>query len=80
MYSQIDKDRLTKAGRFQLDDITLVQYLSADGSNKNAKSISIRTQVIEINIFESLEGPGLSGNVVVADAQSVISHLPLTCY
>jgi hypothetical protein len=80
MYSQIDKDRLTKAGRFQLDDITLVSYLSADGSNKNAKSISIRTQVIEINIFESLEGPGLSGNVVVADAQSVISHLPLTGY
>ena len=42
MYSQIDKDTLTKAGRFQLDDITLVSYQSADGSNKNAKSISIK--------------------------------------
>ena len=80
MYSQIDKDRLTKAGRFLLDDITLVSYQSADGSNSNAKSISIRNQVIEINIYESLEGPGLSGNIVVADAQSVISHLPLTGY
>lgn len=80
MYSQIDKDRLTKAGRFLLDDITLVSYQSADGSNSNAKAISIRSQVIEINIYESLEGPGLSGNVVVADAQSVISHLPLTGY
>ena len=80
MYSQIDKDTLTKAGRFQLDDITLVSYQSADGSNKNAKAISIKTQVLEINLYESLEGPGLSGNVVVADAQAVISHLPLTGY
>lgn len=80
MYSQIDKDKLTKAGRFLLDDITLVSYQSADGSNQNAKSISIKTQVLEINLYESLEGAGLSGNVVVADGQAVISHLPLTGY
>ena len=80
MYSQIDKDTLTKAGRFLLDDITLVSYQSADGSNQNAKAISIKSQVLEINLYESLEGPGLSGNVVIADGQSVISHLPLTGY
>ena len=39
MYKQIDRDRLTKAGRYLLDDITWVSYQSADGSNKNAKSI-----------------------------------------
>ena len=33
-----------------------------------------------MNIYESLQGPGLSGNIVVADGQSVISHLPLTGY
>ena len=80
MYSQIDKDRLTKAGRFLLDDITLVSYQSADGSNTNAKAVSIKSLVLEINIYESLEGPGLSGNVVVADGQAVVSHLPLTGY
>ena len=35
MYTQIDTDRLQKAGRFLLDDISLVSYQSADGSNKN---------------------------------------------
>ena len=80
MYSQIDTSKLTRAGRFLLDDITLVSYQSADGSNKNAKSISIKTQVLEIDIYETLDGAGLSGSVVVADGQSVISHLPLTGY
>ena len=80
MYSQIDTSKLTRAGRFLLDDIVLVSYQSADGSNKNAKSISIRSQVLEIDIYESLNGAGLSGSVVVADGQSVISHLPLTGY
>ncbi|SVC20917.1 uncharacterized protein METZ01_LOCUS273771, partial [marine metagenome] len=80
MYSEIDTDKLTKAGRFLLDDITLVSYQSADGSNKNAKSISIKSLVQEINLYESLEGPGLSGNIVVGDGQAIVSHLPLTGY
>ena len=59
MYSAIDTDKLTRPGRFLLDDITLVSYQSADGSNKNAKSISIRSLVLEIDLYESLEGAGL---------------------
>ena len=77
MYSSIDQNKLDKPGRFLLDDVVLVSYQSADGSNKNAKSISIRSQVLEINLYESLEGAGLSGNIVVADGQAVISHLLL---
>ena len=80
MYSSIDQNKLDKPGRFLLDDVVLVSYQSADGSNKNAKSISIRSQVLEINLYESLEGAGLSGNIVVADGQAVVSHLPLTGY
>ena len=59
MYSQIDTSKLTRAGRFLLDDITLVSYQSADGSNKNAKSISIRSQVLEID----LSNTSISGGV-----------------
>ena len=80
MYDSIDTNRLDKAGRFALDDIALISYQSADGSNQNPKSVSIKTQVLEIDIYESLDGTGLSGSVVVADGQSVISHLPLTGY
>ena len=35
---------------------------------------------MEINLYESLEGPGIYGNVIVADGQAVLSHLPLTGY
>tara|TARA_B100000029_G_scaffold350148_1_gene342560 strand:- start:223 stop:1713 length:1491 start_codon:yes stop_codon:yes gene_type:complete len=80
MYSEIDTSKLTSAGRYLLDDVVLVSYQSADGSNKNAKSVSIRSLVQEINIYESLEGPGLSGNVVLQDGKSIVSHLPLTGY
>jgi hypothetical protein len=72
MYSQIDKDRLTKAGRFLLDDITLVSYHQQKVLMETLNNI-YQNQVIEINIYESLEGPGLSGNDCCADAQSVIS-------
>ena len=80
MYESIDTNKLDKTGRFQLDDIALLSYQSADGSNENPKSISIRSLVMEINLYESLEGPGIYGNVIVADGQAVLSHLPLTGY
>ena len=80
MYSNIDTNILDKAGRFALDDIALISYTSADGSNQNPKSISIKTLVLEMNIYESLEGPGIYGNIIVADGQAVLTHLPLTGY
>ena len=80
MYSNIDTNTLDKAGRFALDDIALISYQSADGSNENPKSISIKTLVMEMNIYESLEGAGIYGNVVVADGQAILTHLPLTGY
>ena len=80
MYSNIDTNILDKAGRFALDDIALISYSSADGSNQNPKSISIKTLVLEMNIYESLEGPGIYGNIIVADGQAVLTHLPLTGY
>ena len=80
MYNEIDTDKLTSAGRYLLDDIVLVSYQSADGSNKNAKRISVKTLVTEINLYESLEGPGLSGNITLQDGQAIVSHLPLTGY
>ena len=80
MYDSIDTNRLDKAGRFALDDIALISYQSADGSNQNPKSVSVRSLVMEINIYESLEGPGKYGNVILADGQAVLTHLPLTGY
>ena len=79
MYTQIDTDRLKKPGAYLLDDISLVSYQSANGSN-TPKSVNIKTLVLEMNLYESLQGPGLSGNIVVADGQAILTHLPLTGY
>ena len=80
MYTQIDTSKLTRAGRFLLDDISLVSYQSADGS-KHTKSISYQNIGLEMNLYESLDGTGLSGSVVVADGQSVsITPTSLTGY
>ena len=60
MYDSIDTNRLDKAGRFALDDIALISYQSADGSNQNPKSVDfneIKTEIksfITINIFSLL--------------------------
>ena len=77
MYNQINADTLTKAGQFSLSDIQLISYISAEGGS-NPKKISIRSQVLEINIYEDIFTKGLSGNVVVVDNQNVPNHLPLT--
>ena len=50
MYNQINADTLTKAGQFALSDIQLISYISSDGGS-NPKKISIRSQVIEINML-----------------------------
>ena len=77
MYNQINADTLTAAGQFSLSDIQLISYISAEGGS-NPKKISIRSQVLEINIYEDIFTKGLSGNVVVVDNQNVPNHLPLT--
>ena len=74
MYTQIDTDRLKKPGAYLLDDISLVSYQSANGSN-TPKSVNIKTLVLEMNLYESLQGTGLSGNIVVADGQTIVSTL-----
>ena len=53
MYSQIDTSKLTRAGRFLLDDIVLVSYQSADGSNKNAKSILFQLIFLILSLYQS---------------------------
>ena len=77
MYSQIDISKLKRPGQYALGDIQLVSYSSADGS-ATPKRVSIKTQVLEINIQESINHKTLSGSIVVVDAQNIPNHLPLT--
>ena len=77
MYNQINADTLTSAGQFALSDIQLISYVSAEGGSE-PKKVSVRSQVIEINVYEDLFGKGLTGNIVMVDGQNIANHLPLT--
>ena len=77
MYNQINADTLTKAGQFALSDIQLISYQSSDGGSE-PKKVSVRSLVLEINIYEDIFSKGLSGNVVLLDGQNLTNHLPLT--
>ena len=77
MYDQINADTLTKAGQFVLSDVQLISYQSFEGGSE-PKKVSVRSQIMEINIYEDIFTKGLSGNVVIVDNQNVPNHLPLT--
>jgi len=76
MYSSIDSNRLKKPGDYLLSDVVLISYRSEKGDNTPI-SISVRSLVTELNIYESIHNKSLSGNIVLLDAQNVIAALPL---
>jgi len=76
MYSSIDRSRLKKPGDYILSDVVIISYKSERG-NSNPISISVKSLVTELNIYESIHNKTLSGNVVLIDAQNVVGTLPL---
>ena len=76
MYNQRNADTLTRAGQFALSDIQLIYYQSSDGGSE-PKKVSVRSLVLEINIYEDIFSKGLSGNIVLLDGQNLTNHLPL---
>jgi len=77
MYSFINPSVFVKPGNFELTDILLVSYKSDDNTNTPIK-INIKNLVLELNIYESIFNKTLSGNLVMADANNIISQYPLT--
>ena len=70
----INNDR---PGAFELGDVILVSYRSYDGSG-TPKRLDIRNLITEFNIYESLNGSFLSGDMTLLDATNAIQELPIT--
>jgi hypothetical protein len=77
MYSFINPSVYGKPGNFELTDILLTSYRSGNNDNTPTK-IDIKSLILEVNIYESIFNKTLSGNVVLADANNIISQYPLT--
>jgi hypothetical protein len=70
----INNDR---PGAFELGDVILISYRSYDGSG-TPKRLDIRNLITEFNIYESLNGSFLSGDMTLLDATNAIQELPIT--
>ena len=77
LYNTLDASVLKKPGQYNLTDVVLVSYRSANGDNVPDK-IGIDTMIGDLNIFESIYNKTLSGNLLIVDSQNIVGKLPLT--
>ena len=64
-----DKNNLQYAGDYNLDGVLIV--------GSSGARIAVTDQVRELNIFQSIDTPYMSGNLILADSQGVGELLPL---
>ena len=65
----MEKERLQKAGDYILDGVLIV--------GSSGARINISDQVQELNIYESLDSPYISGNILITDNSGIAETLPL---
>ena len=65
----MEKERLQKAGDFILDGVLIV--------GSSGARINIADQVQELNIYESIDTPYISGNILLQDSSGIAESLPL---
>ena len=65
----VDKNELQAAGDYNLDGALIV--------GSSGQTINIIDQLRELNIYQSIDSPFMSGNIVLADAAGVAELLPL---
>ena len=66
-----------RPGAFELGDVNLISYRSYDSAG-TPRRLDIRNLITEFNIYESLEGNFLSGDMTLLDATNAIQELPVT--
>ncbi len=65
----VDKNVLQAAGDYDLDGALII--------GSSGQKINIINQLIELNIYQSIDSPFMSGNIVLSDAAGVAELLPL---
>ena len=64
----VDKNVYQNAGDYTLDGVLIV--------GSSGEKINVISQVRELNIYQSIDSPFMSGNIMIADAQGVAEILP----
>ena len=69
-------DTIEFAGDYNLSSIILHNHANK-GIDKKHKGIDIKSLVQELNIYESIYKPAITGSVVIVDATNLINKLPI---
>ena len=64
----VDKNVYQFAGDYTLDGVLIV--------GSSGEKINVISQVRELNIYQSIDSPFMSGNIMIADAEGVAEILP----
>ena len=64
----VDKNVYQNAGDYTLDGVLIV--------GSSGEKINVISQVRELNIYQSIDSPFMSGNIMIADAEGVAEILP----
>jgi len=70
-------DQIDRAGAFKLGGVNLISYSSFDGDG-TPKRLDIRNLLVELNIYEDINSPFLSGDLTLIDGTNAIQELPIT--
>ena len=69
-------DNLEFAGDYHLPYVNLISH-KGEGVDSATHGIDINAAIIEFNIYESVFSNCVTGSIVIADTQNLISHLPI---
>lgn len=69
-FTAVHQSGITRAIDFELDDATIV---AASG-----RSVDLRPLIEEVNVYEDLFSPCITGNLIITDSNNLINKLPLT--
>ena len=63
-----DKNQYQNAGDYSLDGVLI--------AGSSGHKINVLNQVVELNIYQSIDSPYMSGNIMISDAEGVAEILP----
>ena len=63
-----DREAVQKAGDFDLDGALIV--------GSSGQRVNVLQQIIEINIYQNIETPYMSGSIMISDSAGVAELLP----
>tara|TARA_Y100000004_G_scaffold197386_1_gene271712 strand:- start:393 stop:1835 length:1443 start_codon:yes stop_codon:yes gene_type:complete len=75
IYNSLDTTVFQKTGDYNLSPFINIISYDYDTAGADLKRLNIHNLVVELNIFESIDQPFISGHIIIADATDIFSQI-----